>query len=227
MSEVKRILIIEDDPSVGSVLKFRLKEAGYDPSLEDHGTAGYENARSGEYAAIILDVMLPGMDGFDILQKLREERVRSKVLMLSAKTEFDSRVKGLENGADDYISKPFDHREVILRLRKMLSHDATAEILTIGDVTLDRLKRVVERAGRTEALTDREFSLLEHLMVNAGEIVSKEDLLKEVWKSDFQRDPSVVNVYLSYLRKKLERDDLPALIETVHGAGVRFTSRDS
>jgi len=220
----RSILIIEDDPSVGQVLQYRLKANDYDTELRSSGTEGYELARSGQFDVIILDVMLPGMNGFDILARLREEKVRSKILMLTAKAEFDSRVKGLEGGADDYISKPFDYREVLLRIRNLLATSTAADALTVGDLSLDKLKRTVTRAGRTEILTEREYELLLYLMERAGSVVSKDALLKEVWKSDFERDPNVVNVYLSYLRKKLDLDGLPQPIETVHGAGIRLRS---
>ncbi len=221
MNSQHKVLIIEDDPSVGQVLLYRLKEAGYVATLEDTGTSGYERARTGEFDALVLDIMLPGMDGFDILKNLREEHVHTKILMLTAKVEFDSRVQGLEAGADDYLSKPFDYREVILRIRNLLATGEPAS-LVVGDITLDKLKRSVERAGITEELTEREYELLLYVMERAGEVISKETLLAHVWKSDFEREPNIVNVYISYLRKKLERKDLPQPIETVHGAGIKL-----
>lgn len=222
VSEEPSILIIEDDATVGPVLKIRLQSNGYRAEVADDGSVGYEKARTGAFDLIILDVMLPGMNGFDILRKLREENVRSKILMLTAKSEFDARVEGLEAGADDYLAKPFDYREVLLRLRNLLAAGALAETVTVGDVSLDKVRRTVERGGVQEILTDREFEVLLYLMEHAGEVIPKETLLKRVWKTDFERDPNVVNVYLSYVRKKLERLGLPQPIETVHGAGIRM-----
>ncbi len=223
MSSPDSILIIEDDPATAGVLKARLIMNGYRVEIQDSGKSGYERARTGEFDCIILDVMLPGMNGFDVLRKLREDGVKTKILMLTAKSELDSRVKGLETGADDYLAKPFDHREVLIRLKNLLAtRNVVPEEITIGDVTLRMTDRVAVRGGVEELLTEREFEVLLYLMKHPGEVVSKEALLKHVWKTDFERDPNVVNVYLSYVRKKLEREGLPSPIETVHGVGVRL-----
>ena len=223
MSAKASILIIEDDYATAGTLKTRLKAAGYAADTCDEGREGLERAKNGAFDVVILDVMLPGMNGFDVLQGIRDANLSCKILMLTARTDFNDRVKGLTTGADDYLAKPFDHREVLLRIEKLLANAAAAAgTVEVGDILLSKEHRMVTRGGVAEELTDREYDLLLYLMEHAGEVTSKETLLKEIWKTDFERDPNVVNVYLSYLRKKLERKGLPSPIETVHGAGIKI-----
>jgi two-component system copper resistance phosphate regulon response regulator CusR len=223
VSKKPSILIVEDDPATGEVLLARLKLSGYEAQLKSDGLEGFEAAVSGTYDLIVLDVMLPGMNGFDILERLREKKIRAGILMLTARADFEARIKGLESGADDYLAKPFDPREVMLRVKNLLqSAEARSVEIEIGDITLNKKERTVTRGGVSDLLTDREYDLLLYLMEHAGDVISKETLIKEVWKSDFERDPNIVNVYLSYVRKKLSRKGLPLPLETVHGLGVRL-----
>ncbi len=220
------ILVIEDDPATSSVLRARLKSAGFSVEVADDGLAGLELARrEPRFDAIILDIMLPNMSGFDVLRNMRLEGIRSKVVVLSARSDLEDRVRGLREGADDYIPKPFDLREVCLRIENLLKVSAASlGRIEVGDMVISRRHRTVGRAGVTEELTVREFELLLYLIEHHGKTVSKKDLLRDVWQSHFDRDPNVVNVHLSHLRRKLDRKGLRQPIETIQGVGVRLVN---
>jgi DNA-binding response OmpR family regulator len=184
-----------------------------------------DRALSGEYACIVLDVMLPGRDGFSVVEELRRRGVATPVLLLTARDELEARVRGLEGGADDYVTKPFDLPELIARVhalirRAELRHQDTT--LTVGDLALDPLKRRVTQDGRVVDLSPREFALLEFLMRNAGRTVSRSRIAEAVWNYKFDPETNVVDVYVNYLRKKFSFGDRTAPIRTVRGTGYRL-----
>ena len=223
------ILVIEDDASTSAILAKRLRLDGYEVDVAADGKAGLERARrQPRYNVILLDFMLPGMNGLDILRNMRLEGIRSRVLMISAVADFEARVRALREGADDYLTKPFDVREVVIRVEKLLkAASASAGEISFGDMSVSRKHRSVTRGGIEEILSEREFDLLLYLLGRPGEVVSKEDLLRNVWKTATGKDPNIVNVYVSYLRKKLERKGLSQPIETIHGVGIRMIRRDT
>jgi DNA-binding response OmpR family regulator len=194
-------------------------------SESESGDRALDRALSGEYACIVLDVMLPGRDGFSVVEELRRRGVATPVLLLTARDELEARVRGLEGGADDYVTKPFDLPELIARVhalirRAELRHQDTT--LTVGDLALDPLKRRVTQDGRVVDLSPREFALLEFLMRNAGRTVSRSRIAEAVWNYKFDPETNVVDVYVNYLRKKLSFGDRTAPIRTVRGTGYRL-----
>lgn len=222
-----QILVVEDDRDLRRFLSKAFREEGYGVAEAESGDRALERALDGAYNCIILDVMLPGRDGFSVVQELRQRRVFTPVLMLTAKDELEFRVRGLEGGADDYLTKPFDLSELIARVhalirRAELRHkDAT---LTVGRLTLDPLTRRVTQDGRLVDLSPREFSLLEFLMRNAGRTVSRSRMAEAVWNYKFDPETNVVDVYVNYLRKKLTFAGEGAPIRTVRGIGYRLES---
>lgn len=220
-----QILVVEDDRDLRRFLSKAFREEGYGVAEAESGDRALERALDGAYNCIILDVMLPGRDGFSVVQELRQRRVFTPVLMLTAKDELEFRVRGLEGGADDYLTKPFDLSELIARVhalirRAELRHkDAT---LTVGRLTLDPLTRRVTQDGRLVDLSPREFSLLEFLMRNAGRTVSRSRMAEAVWNYKFDPETNVVDVYVNYLRKKLTFAGEGAPIRTVRGIGYRL-----
>jgi len=229
LADQHSILIIEDDFATSAVLSKRLRDAGFVVVVADNGKDGLNLARrQPRFDIIILDVMLPGMNGIDLLHNMRLEGIRSRVLVLTVKTGFDDRVRALEEGADDFVGKPFDHREIILRIENLLrSAPGSLASIEIGDMVINRKYRTVQRGGMTEELTDREYSLLLFLVEHANQVMTKGSILAHVWGGKPEKDTNVVNAYLSSLRKKLERKDLRQPIETVHGAGVRLSSKNT
>ncbi len=220
-----QILIVEDDRDLRRFLSKAFREEGYTVTEAESGDRAIERALAGTYHCIILDVMLPGRDGFSVVAELRQRHVFTPVLLLTAKDELQSRVRGLEGGADDYLTKPFDLPELIARVhalirRAELRHqDAT---LKVGDLILDPLTRRVTQHGRVVDLSPREFALLEFLMRNAGRTVSRSRIAEAVWNYKFDPETNVVDVYVNYLRKKLTFGDQSAPIRTVRGIGYRL-----
>ena len=220
-----QILIVEDDRDLRRFLSKAFREEGYGVVEADSGDGALERALGGAFDCVVLDVMLPGRDGFTVVQELRQRSVFTPVLMLTARDEVDARVRGLEGGADDYLTKPFDLAELVARVnalirRAELRHkDAT---LKVGVLTLDPLKRTVNQDGRRVDLSPREFSLLEFLMRNAGRTVSRSRIAEAVWNYKFDPETNVVDVYINYLRKKLTFAGARPPIRTVRGAGYRL-----
>jgi DNA-binding response OmpR family regulator len=220
-----RILLVEDDRPLRRFLKKALQEEGYTIEEAATGDAALDRALGSDYACIVLDVMLPGRDGFEVITHLRGSGVTTPILLLTAKHELDDRVRGLEGGADDYVTKPFDLPELLARIvalirRAQLRHGDTT--LRVGQVTLDPLKRQVRNGERTIDLTPREFSLLEFLMRNAGRTVSRSRIAEAVWNYHFDPETNVVDVYVNYLRKKVVFESSGAVIRTVRGVGYRL-----
>jgi DNA-binding response OmpR family regulator len=220
-----QILIVEDDRDLRRFLAKAFREEGYGVAEAESGDRGLERALGTAYDCIILDVMLPGRDGFSVVAELRQRGVLAPVLMLTAKDELESRVRGLEGGADDYVTKPFDLPELIARVhalirRAELRHkDAT---LKAANLILDPLTRRVTQDGRLVDLSPREFALLEFLMRNAGRTVSRSRIAEAVWNYKFDTETNVVDVYVNYLRKKLSFAGQTPPIRTVRGIGYRL-----
>jgi two-component system, OmpR family, response regulator len=217
-----RLLVVEDETRMAAALRRGLTAEGFVVDIAADGREGLEAARFGEYDAMIVDVMLPGMSGYQIVRTLRAEQRWLPILMLSAKDGEHDQADGLDCGADDYLTKPFSYVVLLARLRALLRRGAPARpaVLTFGAVSLDPATRRVEAAGAEVGLTVREFALLEYLMRHAGQVVSKTQLLDRVFDAE---EPNLVEVYIGYLRRKLGAD----AIETVRGAGYRLTGGSS
>ena len=215
-----KLLIVEDDRNTASYLRKGLAEHGFVVDVADNGTDGAHLALTGDYDLVVLDVMLPGRDGREILRDLRS-RERTPVLLLSARDTLEDRVKGLELGADDYLVKPFAFSELLARVRALLRRGKTAqpEILRIADLELDILRRRAVRAGRPIELTQREFALLVLLMRHEGEALSRTLITEQVWDMNFDSDTNVVDVAIRRLRAKVDDPHPAKLIHTIRGVG--------
>jgi two-component system OmpR family response regulator len=214
-----RLLVVEDEARLARALQRGLAAEGFAVDIAATGPSGLDLARHGEYDAMILDVMLPGLSGYELIRTLRAEGNWLPVLMLSAKDGEYDQADGLDCGADDYLTKPFSYVVLLARLRALLRRGAPERptVLTVGDIVLDPAARQVLRDGTEIVLTTREYTLLEYLMRHAGRVVSKIELLDHVWDAGADSAPNVVEVYIGYLRRKVGRD----VVETVRGAGYR------
>src|SRR4051812_11720267 len=215
-----RVLVVEDEARLATALQRGLQAEGFAVDLAFDGPRGLDLARHGEYDAMILDVMLPGLSGYRVVRALRAEGHWLPVLMLSAKDGEHDQADGLDCGADDYLTKPFSYVVLLARLRALLRRGAPERpaVLTVGEVALDPARRRVTVAGSEVPLTTREYGLLQYLMRRAGDVVSKTELLDHVWDASEETAPNAVEVYIGYLRRKLGRD----VLETVRGAGYRL-----
>ncbi|MCB1421847.1 MAG: response regulator transcription factor [Nitratireductor sp.] len=217
-----KILIVEDDLEASAYLARALKEAGHVPDEAADGETGLEMARDASYDVLVVDRMMPKRDGLSMIRELRSEGDDTPVLILSALGQVDDRVKGLRSGGDDYLTKPYAFSELLARieiLARRKKPDEAETTLTVGDLTLDRLSREVSRAGQKILLQPREFRLLEYLMRNAGKVVTRTMLLEEVWDYHFDPQTNVIDVHISRLRGKIDKDFDPPLLHTVRGAG--------
>ena len=212
--------MVEDETRLANALQRGLQAEGFAVDLAGDGPTGLELARHGGYDAMILDIMLPGLSGYRVVQALRSEKNWIPVLMLSAKDGEYDQADGLDCGADDYLTKPFSYVVLLARLRALLRRGAPERpsVLQIGDLSLDPARRRVVRAGAEITLTAREYALLEYFMRRPGEVVSKTELLDHVWDASLDTAPNAVEVYVGYLRRKIGRERL----ETVRGAGYRL-----
>ena len=217
-----RVLVVEDEVRLALALQRGLRAEGFAVDVAHDGTDGLHQAREGGYDALVLDVMLPGISGYRVVQALRAERNYVPVLMLSAKDGEHDQADGLDLGADDYLTKPFSYVVLVARLRALLRRGPSRRptTLRVGDLTLDPAGHEVRRGDVVVALTPREFTLLEHLMRRSGEVVSKSSLIDHVWDGD--ADPNVVEVYVGYLRRKIDVPFGRQTLETVRGAGYRL-----
>jgi two-component system OmpR family response regulator len=215
-----RLLVVEDELRLGAALKRGLAAEGMVVDLATDGPGGLEAARHGDYDAVVLDVMLPGMSGYDVVRTLRTEKNWVPVLMLSAKDGEYDQADGLDYGADDYLTKPFSFVVLLARLRALVRRKLPARpaILAVGEVTLDPATHEVALAGEPVSLTPREYALLEFFLRHPGRVVSKVELLDNVWDAAEDTDPNAVEVYVGYLRRKVGRD----VLRTVRGAGYRL-----
>ncbi|MBB6475018.1 response regulator transcription factor [Sphaerisporangium rubeum] len=217
----ERLLVVDDEPTVRELLAATLRFAGFTVTSAATGTEALEAARADRPALVLLDVMLPDLDGFQVVRRIRDlARPPIPVLFLTARDSPQDKVTGLTLGGDDYVTKPFDLEELIARIRAILRRTGTPEAatLTVGDLELDPEAHQVRRAGTPVRLSPTEFRLLHHLVLNAGRVVSKAQILDSVWQYDFAGDTSIVDTYISYLRRKLDPTG-PRLIHTVHGVG--------
>jgi two-component system OmpR family response regulator len=218
-----RILIIEDDRDAAAYLVKAFREAGYSVDHPADGVGGYDLAQEGGYDVAIVDRMLPKMDGLALIGALRAQKIETPVLILSALGQVDDRVKGLRAGGDDYLAKPYAFSELLARVEALARRrpkgapEETA--YRLGDLTLDRLSHKVTRAGEEIALQPREFRLLEYLMQNAGKVVTRTMLLEHVWDYHFDPQTNVIDVHVSRLRAKIDRDFDAPMLHTVRGAG--------
>jgi DNA-binding response OmpR family regulator len=216
-----RILVIEDEAKVASFVRRALEEEGYAVDLCAEGTQGLELARSGCYDLIVLDLMLPELPGLEVLRCIRKEKISSPVLILSARSQVDQKVKGLDTGADDYLTKPFPIEELLARVRALLRRGPgdTTGILQVEDLVLNPATRQVTRGGQRVELTSKEYALLEYLMRNAGRVLTRPMIAEHVWNLDFDTFTNVIDVYVNYLRNKVDRGRDRKLIQTVRGSG--------
>jgi len=217
-----RVLIVEDDPTIAEFVAGGLTEAGYAVDVAPDGERGVDLATSASYDAAIVDIMLPRLDGLALIDRIRARGIRTPVLILSARRSVDDRVKGLQAGGDDYLTKPFAFAELLARLQALIRRStgqAEPTTLSIADLKLDLLGRGAERSGRAIELRPREFSLLEYLLRNQGRVLTKTMILSHVWGYNFDPGTNVVDVLVSRLREKIDRDFEPKLIHTVRGVG--------
>jgi two-component system OmpR family response regulator len=217
-----RLLVVEDDKKIASFVSRGLKEAGYVVDTAERGDDALQLALHNHYDAAIVDLMLPGLDGLSLIERWRAQKIKMPVIILSAKRSVDDRVKGLQVGGDDYLTKPFAFSELLARIQALVRRStAMSEPTTLmyGDLTLDLLSREVTRAGRKIELQAREFALLEYLLRNAGRVVSKTMILEHVWDYNFDPKTNVIDVLVSRLRSKVDRDFDRKLIHTMRGFG--------
>ncbi len=214
------VLIVEDDKSLARLLQQAVSEAGYVTQVEHNGSAALELAQSFEFDLILLDIMLPGLDGLEVCRRLRAARILSPVLIITARDAVDNKVEGLDSGADDYIVKPVAIRELLARMRALMRRGvSTPAVLRVADLTLDPAARRASRNGKTISLSATEYALLEYLMRNAGRVLTRSMIMEHVWQYDFDGNDNVLDVYIGYLRGKIDRNHSPALIRTVRGVG--------
>jgi two-component system OmpR family response regulator len=217
-----RVLVVEDDAKAAGYLANALKESGHNPELAADGESGLERARSGTYDVLIVDRMLPARDGLSLIETLRQDGVRTPVLILSALGAVDDRVRGLRAGGDDYLAKPYAFTELLARIEALARRSAPEKASTryiVGDLVLDRLAHQVTRAGEPIPLQPREYRLLEYLVKNAGQVVTRTMLLEHVWDYHFDPQTNVIDVHISRLRAKIDKNFDRPLLHTVRGAG--------
>lgn len=216
-----RVLVVEDYGPLRKALSKGLREAGFAVDAAADGEDGLWYAQSNEYDVILLDLMLPKIDGLAIIKSLRDAGNPANVLILTAKDAVEDRVRGLDLGADDYLVKPFAFDELLARVRALIrrGYGAKSPVIRVGDLEIETAARVVRRAGEQIELTAREYALLEFLALRAGEVVTRTDIWEHVYDFDSSAQSNVVDVYIGYLRKKLERPGLPRLIHTRRGQG--------
>jgi DNA-binding response OmpR family regulator len=221
------VLIVEDDSSVARFLKQAMTEAGYSPQVTADGLDALDTAKSTEFDLILLDVMIPRMEGFEVCRRLRASKVMTPILIITARDALEDKIEGLDSGADDYIVKPFQIAELLARARALLRRGSSSPaVLQVGDLSLNPATRQATRAEKTIYLSATEYSLLEYLMRNAGRVLTRSMILEHVWQYDFEGNDNVLDVYISYLRSKIDKGRSPALIHTVRGVGYRMDAGD-
>jgi DNA-binding response OmpR family regulator len=223
-----RILVVEDDPAIAAAIRSILEDAGEAVDVTNDGSDALGWAGTYPYDLVILDIVLPGMDGLAVCRALRADGARMPILMLTALDAIDDRVAGLDAGADDYLAKPFAGAELLARVRALRRRGAgeAAPLLRLGDLELDPAARELHRAGRRIRLTSKEFALLEVLARHPGQVFAQDRLIDAVWDADFAAESNVVEVYIRSLRRKIDGGRRDGLIETVRGAGYRLRPDD-
>ena len=225
--DLKRILVVDDEPNINDLISTSLKFSGFDVRSAMNGAQALTIAEEFKPHALVLDVMMPGMNGFEVCEKLRKDGLKVGVLFLTAKDSTDDKVTGLTIGGDDYMVKPFSLEELIARVRAILRRtgdiqiDIDDELIRFADLELNEATHEVRRGGNLIELSPTEFTLLRYLLINADRVVSKAQILDHVWQYDFRGDAGIVETYISYLRKKIDTYE-PQLINTVRGVGYRL-----
>ena len=225
--DLKRILVVDDEPNINDLISTSLKFSGFEVRSAMNGAQALTIAEEFKPHALVLDVMMPGMSGFQVCEKLRKDGLKVGVLFLTAKDSTDDKVTGLTIGGDDYMVKPFSLEELIARVRAILRRtgdieiDIDDELIRFADLELNEATHEVSRGGKLIELSPTEFTLLRYLLINADRVVSKAQILDHVWQYDFRGDAGIVETYISYLRKKIDIQE-PQLIHTVRGVGYRL-----
>jgi DNA-binding response OmpR family regulator len=220
------VLLVEDDPRIARVVERALTDVGHRVEVARDGLEGLTSAERGSHDLLVLDVMLPEMDGFEVARELRRQKMRTPILMLTARDAVPDRVRGLDAGADDYLTKPFALEELLARVRALgrRAGEGTEDQLTVGELVLDLARHEARRADQSIELTAKEFDLLAYLMRNMGRVMSKDQITEHVWGYDSQATSNVVEIYIHYLRDKIDRGFARPLIRTVRGVG--YTIKD-
>jgi len=217
-----KLLVVEDDPNIVELLSASLRFAGFEVAAVTSGAQAVAVARAAPPDLVVLDVMLPDLDGFEVIRRMREGGVRTPVVFLTARDATDDKIRGLTLGGDDYVTKPFSLEELTARIRAVLRRSAidrtASSTLTFADLELDEESHEVRRGGTLVSLSPTEFKLLRYLLLNAGRVLSKAQILDHVWQYDFRGDDSIVESYISYLRRKVDSTE-PRLIHTLRGVG--------
>lgn len=226
---MRTVLVVDDEPSIVTLLKFNLEQAGYDVLTAEDGRKGLDTALKEKPDLIVLDLMLPGMDGMDVCKTLRQEKVNTPILMLTAKDDEFDKILGLELGADDYLTKPFSPREVVARVKAILRRsqvedvEQSEQVIKIGDLEIHLERYDVYFKGEQLILTPKEFELLLYLANHRGKVLSRDQLLNGVWDFQYDGDTRIVDVHISHLREKIESDTKkPIYIRTIRGFGYKF-----
>lgn len=216
-----RLLIVEDEAALNAIIEKRLTQEGYSVDTCFDGEDALDYIRVGEYDCIVLDIMLPKIDGLEVLRTMRANRNGTPVLLLTARDSVADRVQGLDAGADDYLVKPFSFDELSARVRAMLRRtgDEKSVVLKLADLEMDTVSKNVTRAGKLIELTAKEYALLEYFMRNPGHVLTRSQITEHVWNFDFDCDSNIVDVYVRYLRRKIDREFDQKLLHTVRGSG--------
>lgn len=221
-------LIVEDEKRIAAFLERGLKEEGFAVDVVYDGNDALDWALAADYDVIVLDVLLPGRDGFSVCRDLRARGLKVPMLMLTARDAVDDRVEGLDSGADDYLVKPFAFKELLARLRALLRRqgESRSTELSVGDLVLDTVAHNARRGSRRIELSPKEYSLLEYMMHNPGRALSRTQIGEHVWGIDFFSESNVVDVYIRYLRRKIDQEEAPKLIRTVRGVGYLISAEN-
>ena len=226
-----KILLVEDEPKVASFIKQGLEEQSYNVTLAYDGFFGHKLATENEYDVIVLDLMIPYMNGLEVCKKLREEGIKTPILMLTALGTTDDKVTGLESGADDYMVKPFEFKEFVARLRALSKRFTDSmqqpKLLKVADLEMNLDEKSVKRSGKSIDLTAKEFSLLEFLLRNKNKVVSRAEISEKVWDIHFDTGTNVMDVYVNFLRKKIDKEFDKKLIQTMVGMGYVIKSDEN
>ncbi len=221
-----RILVVEDEPGIANFVRQGLSEAGYAVDVAWNGEEGLSYAISAEYDVLILDIMLPKMDGLELIRNLRERGMKTPCLMLTARDTVENRVEGLDAGADDYLVKPFAFTELLARVRALLRRPPLqmGTVLSIGDLEMDTSSREVKRGENLIELSPREYAVLEYLMRHPNQVLTRTQIGEHVWNFDFYNESNVVDVYIGYLRRKIDNENEETMIHTIRGVGYRISA---
>lgn len=225
-----KILLIEDEPKVASFIKKGLEEQNYEVDQAYDGTFGVKLALQNEYDLVILDIILPHMNGLEVCREIRRHNSSVSIVMLTALGSTDDKIVGLDAGADDYLTKPFEFKELLARIRALSrrgGENVSGEKLSIADLEMDVVKKTVHRGGKTVSLTAREFALLYYLLRNQDRVVSRVDITEQVWETSFDTGSNVIDVYINFLRKKIDKGHSVKLIHTLVGMGYVLREQEN